>query len=41
MYISDSLTTNSDGHLALGGADVVSLALYYKDIIGHIHPSLE
>ena len=29
MYISDSLTTNSDGHLALGGADVVSLAKKY------------
>lgn len=29
MYISDSLTTNNMGHLAIGGADVVSLARKY------------
>lgn len=29
MYISDSLTTNNEGHLAIGGADVVTLAKKY------------
>lgn len=29
MFISDSLSTNSDGHLTIGGADVVSLAKKY------------